>query len=211
MSATVPGLDYTRVSEDAAILCKRRDFPRAINVLQRRPADHRRWRQAFRCLAHSAGTVLEGARRNWIRAAIRELVADVPHSWLRGELAVDLRAAGAVFDAPGVLPIWTGRQLWRAAEHEGLPMEYVVRVTSLPASLDAPLDAAQLVIDFRRTEAAHRAQALGFARALGPLADTSALSLDAMLARIQAEAQRDAAQRWRALASRILAGPEGRA
>ena len=57
------GVDYTRVSDDAAILCKRRDLPRAVNVLQRRESDRQRWRLAFRYVTVTADRTLSGSRR----------------------------------------------------------------------------------------------------------------------------------------------------
>lgn len=205
MYLPIPGLDYTRVSDDAAILCRRNDFPRAINVLQRRRPDHRRWRQAFQRVAVTSAHRLDGARRNWMTGAIRELVTNVPYPWLQRELAIDLHAAAPDFTVDGVLPVWTARQLWHEAEAVGLPMAYIAAVTTLPRSIDDPIDTAQVVLDCRRTAFAHRDQALELAARAGNqglLSET--LPMDQMLLRLQIEAQRDAAERWRTLARRLL-------
>jgi hypothetical protein len=139
-----------------------------------------------------------------MNAAVRELVSEVTDPRLRAELAVDLRACGSPFDAQSLLPSWTARSLWRAAEAEHLPMEYVVRVTELPRSIDAPLDTAALVVDFRRTSMAHRDCAA--ALAIYACVDDDAAARPPSAERIELDAHREAARRWRALAQRVLLG-----
>jgi hypothetical protein len=199
-----PGLDYTRVSDDTAILCRRQDFPRAVNVLQRRAPDHRRWRYAFQRVAATSSHALVGARRAWMSAAFRDVVAAVAHPWLQRELAIDLSAAAPDFSVEGVLPTWTARGLWREADAVGLPMAYVAQVTSLPRGIDGALDTARVVLDFRRTALAHRDCAIELASRMPHGGPGDALPMDQMLLRLQIESQRDAAERWRALARRLL-------
>jgi hypothetical protein len=198
-------LDYTRVSEASAILCMRDDFPRALNVLQRRTPDHRRWRIAFRGVTRRAVGSLEGARRHWMIDAVRDLVTQpTMHPWLRAELAVDLHGSGD-FEVPGALPEWTAREVWSLADREGLPMQYVSHVTTLPRRIDDTVDTARLVIDFRQTAMAHRRAAIDLQASLDARAQTQdAIPLDDMLVRLQIEAQRDAAERWRGLSRRLL-------
>lgn len=201
------GPDYTRVSEDTAVLCRRADFPRAVNLLQRRAPDHRRWRQALRGVAGTAGRALDGMRRNWMGGALREVLAGVTAPWLQRELILDVHAAGGGDLAPGeLLPVWTARGVWHAAEAAGVPMAYVAQVTVLPRAIDAPVDTAQLVTDFRCTARAHREHAAELASRLPMRGPTCALPMDEMLVQLQVDSQRDAAERWRALAQRLLNG-----
>lgn len=199
------GIDYSRVSEASAILCRRHDFPRAMNVLQRRVPDHRRWRLAFRGLTRTAVSALDGARRTWMIDAVRDLVTQPElNPWLRSELAVDLHGSGD-FEVKGLLPEWTARDLWSLAEREGIPMQYVSRVTTLPRAIDDAVDTARLVIDFRETAMAHRRAAIDLQRDLDTRAITEdAIPFDDMLVRLQLESQRDAAERWRGLSRRLL-------
>jgi hypothetical protein len=198
-------MDYTRVSEASAILCMREDFPRALNVLQRRMPDHRRWRLAFRGVTRRAVGSLGGARRQWMIDAVRDLVTqDAMHPWLRAELAVDLHGSGD-FEVQGLLPEWTAREVWSLADSEGLPMQYVSQVTALPRRIDDAVDTARLVIDFRQTAMAHRNAAIDLQSTLNTRAQTEdALPLDDMLLRLQIDSQRDAAERWRGLSRRLL-------
>lgn len=197
-------LDYTRVTDDAAILCRRKDFPRAANVLQRRRPDHRRWRQAFRHVAVTADRGLDGARRSWMEAALREVVGAVPDRWLRGELVVDARALHATLDLGPVLPTWTARDLWRFADDEGIPMEYVARVTPLPHAIGGTIDTAQVILDFRQTASAHRDHAVELARALPVVVIPTALDGAARSALVEVQSHQDATRRWRSLAQRLL-------
>jgi hypothetical protein len=203
VNAPTPGHDYTRVSEDTAILCRRQDFPRAMNVLQRRPPDHRRWRVGLRNVATSAGRVLQGSRRWWLGGAIRELVSEVPNPWLQRELAVDLFATGTGFEPPDLLPHWTARDVWGLADGVGLPMEYVAQVTALPGYIDARVETARLVLDFRRTALAHHEHARRLAAATTKDL-TEVRGYAPWAARVEIDAQRDAAERWRALAMHLL-------
>lgn len=205
MTTTTPASDYTRVNEDAAILCKRQELPRAMNVLQRRQADHRRWRNAFRGVTRTAVASLDGARRTWMIDAVRDLVTQTAmHPWLRAELAVDLHGSSG-FELPEVLPEWTARDLWSLADRESLPMQYVSQVTALPPAIDDRVDTAQLVKDFRNTALAHRSQARELHRLLTPCAQTQdAIAFDELLVRLQIEAQTDASERWRGLSRRLL-------
>ncbi len=149
-------IEYTRVSDDAAILCRRKDFPRAVNVLQRRDPDRRRWRLAFRTVAWSGDQGVEGARRNWLEAALKEVVGGVQDRRLRGELAIDAAELGTAWDVGQVLPAYTARDLWRLAEKVDLPMQYLSMVTPLPKSIQAPIQTARVIADCRRTSEAHR-------------------------------------------------------
>jgi len=200
--------DYTRVSDDAAILCRRRDFPRAVNVLQRRSPDRRRWRQAFRTVAVTADRALEGNRRQWLESALREVVTGMDDRRLAHELCIDAAACDAVLDLGDVLPAWSARDLWRFADAVVLPMEYLAQVTALPRSIDARIDTARVVLDCRRTADAHRRVALELSAGIAPgvLLEDAAPSLDrALAARAgQVRAQEDAARRWRDLSQRLL-------
>lgn len=201
-------VDYTRVSDDAAILCKRRDFPRAVNVLQRRAPDRRRWRAAFRTVSSAADKTLDGPRRNWFEAALREVVSGVGDRGLQGELALDVAAADGRFDLGEVLPRWSARDLWRIADAVYLPMEYLTRVTHLPRSIDASIDTARVVVDFRRTAEAHRSLALELGAAVPATAyieEASGNCSEGLLRTIEeVRAQQDAARRWRELAHRLM-------
>lgn len=207
MTTLAPVADYTRVSDDAAILCRRKDFPRAINVLQRRDPDRRRWRMAFRTVAVTADRALDGARRNWFEGAIREVVTGLEDKRLRSELVIDAATCDASLVFPDVLPSWNGRELWRLAESVHLPMEYLVRVTKLPRSLSEQIHTARVVVDCRRTADAHRAAALELDAALPPdafLAEAKGQASVATCATLAAvRAQQDAARRWRELALRL--------
>ncbi len=208
MTTDRPVPDYTRVSDDASILCRRRDFPRAVNVLQRRDPDRRRWRLAFHTVMTTGGQMLDGGRRAWFEGALREVVGYVPDARLRGELVLDARASESSLDLGGILPTWTARQLWRMADDTDLPMEYIVSVTTLPPSINAPIDTARVILDCRRTAVAHRALAGELNATLSPLAAVFEASgrLDDSARRTLAEvrAQADAAKRWRTLAERLL-------
>ncbi len=201
-------LDYTRVSDDASILCRRRDFPRAINVLQRRDADRRRWRQAFHTVVTTGDRALDGGRRSWFEGALREVVGFIPDRRLRGELVLDARAADTSLDLGAVLPAWTARQLWRLADSAHLPMEYIASVTPLPPAIDTPIDTARVILDCRRTAAAHRALAGELGATLPPLAAvreaTGELDDGGVLTLAEVRAQQDAARRWRELAERLF-------
>lgn len=202
------GVDYTRVSDDAAILCKRRDLPRAVNVLQRRESDRQRWRLAFRYVTVTADRTLSGSRRTWVESALREVVTSVQDRLLRAELVVDAREADTSLDLGAVLPTFTVRSLWSAAESVDLPMEYITMVTELPRVISAPINTAQVIVDCRRTANAHREQANLLGRGVPPSAPMEERdgTLDATVASTLAEirAQQDAAQRWRALAQRLF-------
>lgn len=208
MSADRLDLDYTRITDDALILCRRRDFPRAVNVLQRRSPDTRRWRSAFRSVITAGDQGLDGARRQWFEAALRELVAHVPDRRLAGELAIDAAGAGTHVDLGPVLPLWTARDLWRHADTLELPMSWLAQVTSLPRSIRAPIDTARVVFDCRRTAEAHRGCAHELASVLPATAIIEEASgrvdrptqeaLDAL------RAHQDSARRWRELAHRLL-------
>lgn len=201
-------LDYTRVSDDAAILCRRKDFPRAMNVLQRRAPDRRRWRMAFRTVALSGDVGAEGARRNWLGAAIREVVHGVNDRRLRAELAIDAAELGTRWELDGVLPAWSARDLWTLAERVDIPMQFVQMVTPLPKVISAPIQTARVVADCRRTSEAHRKAALD----LGALVPTTAVieevrgSLDERVAAKLAEMRghQEAARRWRELAHSLV-------
>ncbi|MBL8602789.1 MAG: hypothetical protein JNK72_12775 [Myxococcales bacterium] len=204
-------MDYTRVSDDAAILCRRRDFPRAVNVLQRRSPDRRRWRQAFRTVAVTADrNALDPKRRGWVEGALREVVSGVRDKGLQGELVLDAAAYNTQLELGEFIPRWTARELWRQADAVALPMEYLKQVTTLPTSIDAPIHAARVIVDCRRTADAHRALAVELTAALDPraLVDEYLPSLDrATLSRLEAmRAQQDAARRWRELAQRLFRG-----
>src|SRR5688572_21800943 len=99
-AAEMGRLDYTRVTEDTLVLCRRTDFPRALNVLARREPDHRRWRAALRGVAGAAGRALWGARRHWVGGALREVLSVVDLPWLKRELVLDVHAAGGADLAP---------------------------------------------------------------------------------------------------------------
>ncbi len=201
-------LDYTRITDDAGILCRRRDFPRAVNVLQRRAPDPRRWRSAFRKVAASGDQVLEGARRQWFEAAMRELVAHLPDRRLAGELAIDAAGVGAQFDLGPVLPLWTARDLWHHAERLELPMDWVAQVTPLPRTIRAPIQTARVVHDCRRTAEAHRLRAHELAAQIPAAAIIEEARGDADAATRAAlddlRAHQDSARRWRELAHRLL-------
>ncbi len=211
MSSPQMVADYTRVSDDAAILCRRRDFPRAVNVLQRRSPDRRRWRQAFRTVAVTADRALDGNRRQWIEGALREVVTAVGDRRLAHELCIDAVALDASLHLGDVLPAWSARDLWRFADAVVLPMEYLAQVTTLPRSIDARIDTARVVLDCRRTADAHRQYAQELSAGLSPgllLDEASAVlgSVEAARAQ-QVRAQEDAARRWRTLSQHLLEGP----
>ncbi len=201
-------IDYTRVSDDAAILCKRRDFPRAVNVLQRRSPDRRRWRAAFRTVSFAGDKTLDGLRRHWFESALRELVTGVGDRGLQGELALDVAAADGRLDLGEVLPRWSARDLWRIADAVYLPMEYLVQVTRLPRSIDASIDTARVVVDCRRTSEAHRALAVARGASVPAAAYLDGASSRMPEAVMQAvgevRSQQDAARRWRELAHRLM-------
>lgn len=201
-------LDYTRITDDASILCRRRDFPRAVNVLQRRAPDARRWRSAFRRVAASGDQSLDGARRQWFEAALRELVAHVSDRRLAGELAIDVAGAHAHLDLGPVLPLWTARDLWHHAEQLELPMAWVAQVTELPRTIRAPIHTARVVFDCRRTAEAHRARAHEIAQQIPATAiieeTRSGVDIGTGEALASLRAHQDAARRWRELAHRLL-------
>lgn len=205
VTTATAGIEYTRVNEDASILCRRQDFPRALNILQRRAPDHRRWRAAFRGVAKNAVFALDGSRKQWMVEAVSDLVTQTHmHPWLRAELAVDLHGSGG-FELPGVLPEWTARDVWSLADREGLPMQYIKQVTSLPSSIDDRVDTAQLVVDFREVALAHQRTARALHDSLSLRGQTEdAVPMDDMLVRLQIEGQRDASERWRGLSRRLL-------
>jgi hypothetical protein len=208
MSLDRNDLDFTRITDDAAILCRRRDFPRAVNVLQRRAPDRRRWRHAFRQVVSSGDHVLDGARRQWFEAALRELVVNVSDRRLAGELVIDAAAGACRVDLGPVLPIWTARDLWSHADQVDLPMAYVAQVTELPRSIRAPIDTARVIHDCRRTADAHRVCANEIGAALHPNAviDEARGEADvrALAALQELRAHQDAARRWRDLAHRLF-------
>ncbi len=201
-------IDYTRVSDDAAILCRRKDFPRAVNVLQRRDPDRRRWRLAFRTVAWSGDQGVEGARRNWLEAALKEVVGGVQDRRLRGELAIDAAELGTAWDVGQVLPAYTARDLWNLAEKVDLPMQYLSMVTPLPKSIQAPIQTARVIADCRRTSEAHRQIAQRLAIDVPPTAVIEEVrgTLDQRVAQRLAEmrGQQEAARRWRELAHRLF-------
>jgi hypothetical protein len=201
-------LDYTRVSDDTAILCRRKDFPRAVNVLQRRMPDRRRWRLAFRQVAWAGDHGVEGARRAWLDAALREVVYGVADKRLRSELAIDAAELGTRWNFNAVLPTWSARDLWRLAEDVDLPMQYIAMVTDLPRAISAPIDTARVIADCRKTSEAHRRLALAASAELPASAVIEEVrgTLDATLAaRLQElRGQQEAARRWRELAHRLL-------
>ncbi len=208
MTTTRIVLDYTRVSDDAAILCRRKDFPRAVNVLQRRDPDKRRWRLAFRTVAWSGDRGVDGARRQWLEAALREVVQGVNDRRLRGELAIDAAELGTRWDMGPVLPTYSARDLWNLAERVDLPMQYLAMVTELPRAIHAPIHTARVIADCRRTSEAHRAAALKLAADVPTSAviDEVRGTLDARVAQKLADmrGQQEAARRWRELAHRLL-------
>lgn len=208
MSADRNDLDYTRITDDASILCRRRDFPRAVNVLQRRAPDRRRWRHAFRHVVTAGDQVLDGARRQWFEAALRELVSHVPDRRLAGELVIDASALDARVDLGPVLPLWTARDLWSHADAVELPMEYLARVTALPRSIRAPIDTARVIHDCRRTAEAHRACAneIGATLPSSAVIDEARGALDhaSLAALSELRSHQDAARRWRELAHRLF-------
>ncbi|MFO0605944.1 MAG: hypothetical protein U0324_22355 [Polyangiales bacterium] len=201
-------LDYTRVSDDTAILCRRKDFPRAMNVLQRRAPDRRRWRLAFRQVAWAGDHGVEGAKRAWLDAALREVVHGVGDRRLRSELAIDAAELGTRWDLNAVLPSWSARDLWRLAEDVDLPMQYVTMVTDLPRAISAPIDTARVIADCRRTSEAHRQLALAAGADLPATAVIEEVrgaldpNLHAKLAEVRG--QQEASRRWRELAHRLL-------
>jgi hypothetical protein len=208
MTAQQQVVDYTRISDDAAILCRRRDFPRAVNVLQRRDPDRRRWRQAFRSLAVAGDRGLEGSRRRWFEGAIQELVLGVPDTTLRRELALDAVEYDTTWDFAEALPCWSARDLWNLAESVQLPMSYLAQVTTLPRSIRETIHTARVVVDCRRTAEAHRALALELSQSLSPTAmieeargSADARTLEALAG---VRSQQDAARRWRELGHRLL-------
>ena len=200
--------DYTRISDDAAILCRRRDFPRAVNVLQRRAPDRRRWRQAFRSLAVAGDRGLEGTRRRWFEGAIQELVLGVPDGGLRTELALDAAEYDTTWDLAEALPCWSARDLWNLAESVQLPMSYLAQVTTLPRSIRETIHTARVVVDCRRTAEAHRSLALELSQNLSPTAMIDEVRGHADAATLstlgEVRSQQDAARRWRELAHRLL-------
>lgn len=200
--------EYTRVSDDAAILCKRKDFPRAMNVLQRRDPDRRRWRLAFRTVAWSSDKGVEGARRNWIEAALKEVVQGVSDRRLRGELAIDAAELDTAWDVGSVLPAYTARDLWRFAEKVDLPMQYLAMVTTLPKAIQAPIHTARVIADCRRTSEAHRELALKISADVPTSAVIEEVrgTLDRRVALKLAEmrGQQEAARRWRELAHHLF-------
>ena len=200
-------LDYTRVSDDTAILCRRRDFPRAVNILERRSPDHRRWRQAFQRVVVTADRLLEGPRRRWMEGALQEVVTFVPDRSLRTEIVLDAREHDTRIDLGEVLPRWSARDLWKIADSVELPMEYLATVTSLPRAIDAPIDTARVVLDCRQTSSAHRNLARQIATTLPTLPlphELDALGLQRLYA---LRGQQDAADRWRLLSQRLLGTP----
>lgn len=209
MTPQNPVVDYTRISDDAAILCRRRDFPRAVNILQRRDPDRRRWRQAFRSLAVAGDRGLEGTRRRWFEGAIQELVLGVTDGGLRRELALDAVEYDTSWDFAEALPCWSARDLWNLAESVQLPMSYLAQVTTLPRSIRETIHTARVVVDCRRTAEAHRTLALELSQSLSPTAmiDEVRGSADAVTLTTlgNVRSQQDAARRWRELAHRLLA------
>lgn len=201
-------LDYTRVSDDALILCRRKDFPRAVNVLQRRKPDRRRWRVAFRQVAYAGTQSLDGPRHHWLEGALREVVGGLNDRRLRGELAVDAAELGARFNLGTVLPEWTARDLWRHAEAVDLPMEYIAMVTELPRVISATIDTPRVIAACRRTADAHRALALEHGAGLSPsvIVEEARGALGLVEAKKLAEmrAQQEAARRWRELGHRLF-------
>lgn len=198
-----PIADYTRISDDAAILLKRQDFPKALNVLQRRAPDARRWRWAFRKVSQSSEHQLIGSKQQWMRSGLEELVSAVGDDPLKRELALDYRIATGANPTGFILPMYTARELWRIAESFGLPMEYLSHVTLLPRHIDEAVDTARVIIDCRDTAQAHRDEARRLVEGIAPI---DAVPLHDQLARVAADAQRDAAARWRALAQRLITG-----
>ncbi len=195
--------DYTRVSDDANILVQRMDFPRALNILQRRAPDHRRWRWAFRRITSGVNVRLDQSRKRWMQGGLDELVSLVDDRWLQRELAIDYRTGLGVDTELCALPRYSARDLWRIAEQYGLPMEYLSHVTTLPKFIDAPIDTSRVVIDCRRTAEAHRDQAR---QMLAGIAPSESVPLVDQLQRVAADAQRDAEARWRALGQRLVHG-----
>jgi hypothetical protein len=203
-------LDYTRVSDDAAILCRRKDFPRAVNVLQRRSPDRRRWRLAFRQVVYTGDRAVEGARRSWLEAAVREVVHGVGDRRLKGELVLDAAELNTRWTIDGVLPAWSARDLWNLAESVDLPMEYVSMVTELPKNIAAPIATARVVLDCRRTSEAHRelAMKIGAEVPVTAVIDEVRGCLDERVAARLTEmrSHQEAARRWRELAHRLFGG-----
>ncbi len=203
-------VDYTRVSDDAAILCRRKDFPRAMNVLQRRDPDRRRWRQAFRAVAVAGDRGLDGMRRRWFEGAITELVTGVNDRTLKRELALDAVDCQTAWNLGEALPTWSARDLWGHAETVQLPMAYLAQVTRLPKNIRENIETARVVLDCRRTAEAHRRIALELSGNLAPTAmieEVRGCADDATLAALQdIRGQQEAARRWRELAH-LLLGP----
>jgi hypothetical protein len=141
-----------------------------------------------------------------MRSGLEELLSAVDETSLKRELALDFRYCTGVDPSLDVLPRFSARELWRMADGLGLPMEYLSHVTALPRSIDEPIDTARVILDCRTTADAHRAEAR---RLVDGIAPSEAVPLADQLARVAADAQRDAAARWRALAQRLLAGPRG--
>jgi hypothetical protein len=202
-ATTTPMADYTRISDDAAILLRRQDFPRALNVLQRRAPDPRRWRWAFRKVSQCSSFQLDGAKQQWMRSGLDELVTGIGDDPLKRELALDYRIATGRNASGHILPFYTARELWRLAEGFGLPMEYLTHVTELPKHIDDSVDTARVIIDCRDTANAHREEAKRLVQGIAP---SDCVPLADQLARVAADAQRDASARWQALAQRLIGG-----
>jgi len=94
-----------------------------------------------------------------VEEPIREMVLDLPDTFLQREVVLDARLRQVDLDRGEVLPRWSMGDLRRMVHVARLPIDRITRYVRLPVEFDQPVDTAALVLVGRFYAAQHRERA----------------------------------------------------
>ena len=179
----------------------------AVDAVRYRAPDAFRWRRAVNTLNQHAGR-LRGRDRGRVVEPVREVVLDIKSENLRKEVAIDARRHRVMLDRGDILPSHTAGDLRRYAHIVGAEVEWLEKHIPIGDDFSRPIDTAGAIVVSRSYSTFFRQRA---ERCWLQVPDPDLkVPLTTMQKSVTAAGEYCDAQakRWRALADRLLEGPE---
>jgi hypothetical protein len=134
-----------RITDAVAHFARRGNFRSAVKLVRTRTPERLRWRSAVGTLTLDAGRLV-GTDRMRLEEPIRELVLDLSDAYLQREIVLDARLHRVDLDRGEILPRWTFGELRRLTYLARTDLDLMRRYVALPASFEAPIDTAAVVL-----------------------------------------------------------------
>lgn len=194
-----------RITDAVGFFQKKGEPAGAVRVIQHRPPERFRWRNAVHHLAYSAGR-LHGRARMRIEEPVREVVLDLNDGALRRRIVLDARLAGVDLDRGEVLPRYCYADVRRISYLTGVDIDQLQPHMPLPVDARGPVDAAAAILVGAALADQHRrrAQAL-WGRLPGFGTPISVVPHHRQLVQ-RADAEAKLAKRWDGFSRALMVG-----